>query len=120
MRLTSLALDLLVVLAFAAFGRLSHYGELSALGVLETGWPFAVGMAIGWVLAGRSGRRLRGFRAGLLIWLLTLILGIALRLLTDEGAAPSFIAVSAGVLGAGMLGWRGIVAFVSPPPKGPS
>ena len=41
------AIDALLVLVFATIGRASHEHSLDVLGVLETAWPFLVGLAAG-------------------------------------------------------------------------
>lgn len=113
MRATSLALDVVVVLAFAVAGRASHAEGLSVLGVGDTAWPFLVAMLMGWVLARLLGLALRSLRAGLIIWPVTIAGGMVLRLLTGDGAAWSFVLVATGVLGAGLLGWRAVTAVVT-------
>jgi hypothetical protein len=47
------------------------------------------------------------------VWGTTWALGVALRVVTDQGAFPTFQIVSFGFLAVTMLGWRGIVALVS-------
>lgn len=111
MRLTTLALDLVVVLAFAFAGNRSHYGEVTMAGVLQTTWPFALALLAGWLIAGRTRWALRSLRSGLLIWLTTVIGGMLLRLLTGAGTAWTFVGVATLVLGAGLLGWRFLVAL---------
>ena len=111
MRATSIGLDIAVVLAFALAGRASHDEGLSVLGLADTAWPFLLGLVLGWVLVGRSRLALRSLRAGLIIWPVTVAVGMLLRLLTGDGAALSFVLVAAGVLGAAMLGWRAVVTL---------
>src|SRR5687768_9302606 len=41
--------DLVAVIVFVAVGRNSHDESLSASGLLETGWPFAIGVVVGYV-----------------------------------------------------------------------
>ena len=79
MRLTTIVLDLPVVLAFAVAGQSSHYGSVTVSAVLLTAWPFAVGALVGWVVTGGAGWALRSLRAGAVIWPVTVILGMALR-----------------------------------------
>ncbi|MGC0249075.1 DUF3054 domain-containing protein [Pseudactinotalea sp. Z1748] len=118
MRLVSIALDLLVVLAFAVAGRASHYDTVTPTGVLQTAWPFAVGALVAWVIAGRTRWALRSLRSGLLIWPITLALGMGLRLLNGEGTASAFVLVATGVLGLGLLGWRVVAALLVPQAPG--
>jgi Protein of unknown function (DUF3054) len=105
-------LDAAVVLTFAAAGRSSHAEGGGLAGVLGTAWPFLVACALGWVVA-RAWRRPTLLRpTGVVVWALTWAGGLALRGLAGEGVAPAFVAVAAGVLALGLLGWRG-VAMVS-------
>ncbi len=104
-------LDVVTVLAFATVGRATHAEGLSVLGVLQTAWPFAVGLLLGWsvALAVTSARRavhLGSLRAGAVVWACTVPTGMALRTLTDQGTATAFVVVAAVTLAAGLLGWR--------------
>jgi len=119
MRLTTIVIDLLVVLAFAVAGQSSHYGAVTVSGVLLTAWPFAVGALVGWILTGGAGWALRSLRAGLVIWPVTLLVGMGLRWLTGSGTAPTFVLVAAGVFGVGLLGWRAIAALAARRSPGP-
>ena len=112
MRLTTLALDVAVVLVFAIAGRASHYDSVTPAGVLSTAWPFAVGLLIAWLAAGRTRWALRSLPAGLLIWPVTLLAGMAIRWLVGDGTATAFVLVAAGVLGLGLMGWRGLAALL--------
>lgn len=104
----ALALDLLVVVAFATTGRRSHAEGVTAAGVAVTAWPFAVGAGAGWVAA-------RGWRAptsvprtGVPVWVAAVAGGMLLRRLTGEGTAASFVVVATVVLGVALLGWRAV------------
>lgn len=96
--------DLFVVLVFAAVGRASH--GLDAGGVLVTAWPFLVGCAVAWAVLLVLGDQGRGLRGAAVVWLITLLGGVALRITTGETAQPSFVLVSAIFLGACFGGWR--------------
>lgn len=104
-------LDMVFVLVFVLIGRASH--QESLLGVLETSWPFLGGLAIGWLLmrAWRTPMRIRW--TGLGIWAGTVIGGLLLRVVAGQGVQPSFMIVTALVLGAFLLGWRGLAALIS-------
>ncbi|MCM6777470.1 DUF3054 domain-containing protein [Nocardia sp. CDC159] len=116
-RLVPFVLDALLVIVFCAIGRRSHH-EAIAAGLLRTLWPFGTGLLIGWALglwlfAGNEwasaikrfdGRRL--WPTGVVIWLSTLIGGMALRVLSGQGIAPSFVLVAGSVLAFFLLGWR--------------
>lgn len=102
----ALALDVLLVVVFAALGRGSHQEALTATGVWQTAWPFLTGLAVGWavVLLRRASPGSVG--TGLLLWGCTWAIGMALRLATGAGTAPAFLVVAAVALGLLLLCWR--------------
>jgi Protein of unknown function (DUF3054) len=98
--------DLVLVAAFVLIGRTSHREPLGAMEFLVTVWPFAVGLAAGWA-ATRAWRAPFAIgRVGLPLWLITVVVGLALRALTGQGVLVAFVVVSTIVLGAFLLGWR--------------
>lgn len=103
-RLAWFLLDLLFVVVFAAVGRASH-GE-GVLGTLITAWPFAAACAVAWIILAVLSDDGRGVRGGLIVWLVTLIGGMALRVASGDTAAWPFIIVATLFLGATLLGWR--------------
>ena len=107
------AVDLTLVLVFVLIGRRSHDEGFSVLGSLNTAWPFVAGLTIGW-LATRAWRFPRGVKnPGVVIWASTAVIGVALRALSGQGVAVSFVIVTAIVLAVFLLGWRLIAAAVS-------
>lgn len=104
-------LDLVLVIVFVVIGRASH-GEDVLSGLVTTLWPFAVALLVGWFIgrAWRSPRRL--MPNGVLVWTVTWAVGILLRLASGQGVEWGFLVVSLVVLGAFLLGWRGIAALV--------
>ncbi|MFB9732692.1 MULTISPECIES: DUF3054 domain-containing protein [Ornithinimicrobium] len=111
MRRFAFWLDLGVVLVLAAGGRRSHDLDGSVLGVLETAWPFLVGLAVGWVAVARQPRTRRvWWLDGTVVTLSTVVVGMLLRLASGQGAAAAFVLVATAVLAAGMLGWRAVDA----------
>src|ERR1700748_3797196 len=105
MRLTRIAvlLDTATVLIFVVIGRASHVQGESLAGIASTAWPFLCGLAAGWALSswrGRSDRRatagwaLAVRPAGVVIWLSTVALGMALRVVAGQGTAVAFIVVA--------------------------
>lgn len=113
MRPHTFVLDLLVVLTFATAGRASHDLSSGVVGVLETAWPFLMGMALGWVAVLRqpAGRRFWPLD-GAVVTVSTLVIGMLLRLATGAGTALPFVLVAAGVLTLGFLGWRAVEALM--------
>ncbi|WP_221586130.1 DUF3054 domain-containing protein [Microbacterium sp. G2-8] len=108
----ALAIDVALVVAFAAIGMRSHHGGFTALGLLETAWPFLVGALLGWLVA-RAWRRPARLGTGLLIWFVAAAGGMALRVATGGGFAWSFLIVTLVVLAALLIGWRAIAALVA-------
>lgn len=106
------AIDVVLVLAFVLIGRSSHAEGITPAGVLGTAWPFLVALAVGWALA-RAWRRPFAAAPGLTIWAATVALGLLLRAVTGEGVQPGFVVVTALVLAAFLLGWRGAVSWRS-------
>ena len=108
------AIDLIAVLVFAIVGRSSHAESVEAVGVGLTAWPFLVGTLLGTALAllwhrARPGLRAvvpAGLVAGVVVWLCTVIGGIALRLLSGDTAETPFVIVATITLGVLLLGWR--------------
>ncbi|QGN57278.1 DUF3054 domain-containing protein [Nostocoides sp. HKS02] len=110
--LPSFLVDAGFVLLFALIGRASHVEGVTVLGVLDTAWPFLVGLVLGWAAAWlvRRDWPVEVVHATP-IWLLTVAAGLALRVVSGGGGAPlSFALVAAVVLGAFLLGWRALVA----------
>ena len=105
------AIDLVLIIVFAAIGMTNHHGSILP-GLVIVAWPFVAGAAIGW-LASRAWRApAKPVRSGLVIWILAVVAGMALRVATGGGFAWSFFLVTAFVLGAFLVGWRAIVALV--------
>ena len=99
-------LDVVVVAGFALAGRRSHAEAMTISGWWGTAWPFLAALLIGWILALGTRRHPGAVRAGVLIWLVTLAGGMGLRVAVGQGTAAPFIAVAAGVLLLGLVGWR--------------
>nr|WP_033246523.1 DUF3054 domain-containing protein [Nocardia carnea] len=112
-----IVVDALLVVLFCVIGRRSH-DEAILAGLLRTAWPFVIGLAVGWIAAYLLYRRRRetesfnGMRlrpTGLVIWSSTLVVGMALRVVSGQGTAVSFIIVAASVLALFLLGWRAAI-----------
>jgi hypothetical protein len=100
-----IAIDLVLVIVFAVIGRASHGEALSLGGVLVTGWPFLLSCLIGSMLACLV-LRLSWLREGLLVWAVTVVLGMLLRGISGGGMAIGFLIVATVVLAAFLVGWR--------------
>ncbi|RXZ45201.1 DUF3054 domain-containing protein [Agromyces binzhouensis] len=106
------AVDVVLVVAFAAIGRGSHREVVDAVGVWETAWPFLVGLAIGWLVV-RGWRHPLAVRpTGIAAWLAAVLVGMLLRVATGSGAAFAFVIVATLTLAAFLLGWRAVAALV--------
>ncbi|MDQ2754667.1 MAG: DUF3054 domain-containing protein [Actinomycetota bacterium] len=110
MRRTGLVLDLAAVLVFVGVGSDTHAHGLSLSGVASTAWPFVVGLAFGWLMLSLAHlRNAASPVSGLVVALVTVALGMILRVVAGQGIAFAFVLVALGFLGATMLGWRLIV-----------
>ncbi|MGX1771550.1 DUF3054 domain-containing protein [Nocardia brasiliensis] len=120
-KLVPLVVDALLVILFCAIGRRSH-DEAVLTGLLRTLWPFAIGLALGWLVAIAATSRLFGdagriarfdgtalWPTGILVWLGTLGGGMLLRVVSGQGTAFSFVLVAGVVLALFLLGWRAAI-----------
>lgn len=106
--LAALAADIVCVTVFTSIGRRSHAEGLTVAGVAETAWPFLTGTLVGWLLS-RGWRRPTAIApTGVVVWLCTVAVGMALRKATGTGIAASFIAVASIVTAVLLLGWRAL------------
>ncbi len=108
----AVVLDVVAVLAFAAGGRATHSADSPLAAVLTIAWPFLVGLAVGWVLLRAWRSPLTAWPTGLVLWVTTWVVGMALRWATGEGLATAFLVVSAGFLLATLVGWRLVALLV--------
>lgn len=106
--------DLVLVVVFCVIGRLSHAeGIFSDLpGLVNTIWPFVVAALVAHVVL--LARRVRAERMlpGLVVWAVTLVLGLGLRAVSGQGTALPFIIVATLTLALFLLGWRAVLALV--------
>ncbi|SDS70527.1 Protein of unknown function [Paraoerskovia marina] len=111
--LAAAAADLICVLALAVGGYQTHDAGSTGATVLRIVWPFAAGLALGWLVSRAWRRPTALWPTGVVVWGCAWAGGVVLRVLTDQGAAPAFQIVSFGFLAVTLLGWRGVVAAVS-------
>ena len=105
--------DVCCVLVFVVIGRASHHAGGTPAGVVSTSWPFLAGLAAG-ELVTRAWRRPSALvPTGIGVWLATVALGQALRVLSGQGTAPAFVIVSLLFLGLFLLGWRLVARLAS-------
>lgn len=108
----ALVVDAVLVVIFAITGRAHHAEHLDAAGVWATAWPFLVSLLIAWIAARAWRHPLALWPTGVLIWVVTLVVGMLLRLASGEGAALAFVIVAAITLALLLVGWRGIAAAI--------
>ncbi len=107
------ALDVVLVLAFAALGRGQHGRAETLAGLWQTAWPFLAGLAIVWLAALVWRAPTAVLRSGLPVWIGTVALGMLLRVIfTDGGAALPFVLVATASLGIALVGWRLVAALI--------
>ena len=107
--------DAAFVLLFALIGRISHVEGVTLGGVAGTAWPFLVGLVVGWAAA-RILRHRWPWQVGdaVPVWVLTVIVGLALRVGSGSGGAPwTFALVATLALGLFLIGWRCAAAVTS-------
>ena len=102
----SIVLDVVTVATFVAIGRSAHDKGLTLGGFDSTAWPFAIGLAAGWLLAERCRGQVSSPYAGGVVVVATVVVGMALRVLSGQGTAVAFVLVAVAFLGLGMVGWR--------------
>lgn len=102
--------DLVLVVVFVLIGRTSHGEQESPGGFITTFWPFLVGLAAGWAVARAWRRPMSVGHAGIVVWIVTVVVGLLLRLATGQGAPFAFVVVASIVLGAFLVGWRVLLA----------
>jgi peptidoglycan/LPS O-acetylase OafA/YrhL len=106
--MTAVVIDLCCVLAFVVIGRASHTEGEAIAGLAKTAWPFLAGLLIGWA-ATRGWRRPAALvRTGLGVWVATVAVGMALRVVSGQGTAFTFVVVALVFLGLFLLGWRAV------------
>ena len=112
------AIDVVLVLVFAAIGRASHAESSPVLGALTTAWPFLVGTLFGWgVVRLRRKRWPLEVGPGITVWFATVLFGMLLRLASGQGTALPFVAVAALTLAVLLVGWRAVAALGTGPSR---
>ncbi|MEO6125275.1 MAG: DUF3054 domain-containing protein [Ilumatobacteraceae bacterium] len=107
------ALDVVAVLLFVAIGRRSHDEPGSVVGgTIAVAAPLLIGLVIGWLLA-QAWTSPMTLRSGAIIWVVTVVVGLAMRrLVFDRSIATAFIIVATVVLCLFLLGWRLVAAQI--------
>lgn len=111
-------IDIVLVIVFALVGRSSHAEAASLTGLWTTAYPFLAGWLAGSLVVRSWRHPLRLWPTGVVVWVLTVAVGMLLRVLTGQGNVDgnplplSFVIVATVVLGVFLLGWRAIVGAV--------
>ncbi|AOH44979.1 DUF3054 domain-containing protein [Propionibacterium sp. NM47_B9-13] len=108
----ALVADVVCVILFATIGRACHGEALSPGGLLRTGTPFVLGLAVGWVIVVTARIAALRWLAGVVLWGTTLIVGMAVRYFTGQGIAVAFVIVAASFLALTLIGWRAVVTAI--------
>ena len=106
-------LDFLFLLLFVGIGRRTHHDGGAFAGFANTLWPFVTGLLAGWAFTRWTHRNSLSPTSGLLIVLATVAIGMALRVVSGQGIAFSFIIVATVFLSIFLVGWRFALSFVS-------
>jgi hypothetical protein len=102
--------DLVVILVFVAIGRRSHDEGGDTAGFVRVAWPFVVGLGVGWIASGLW-RAALAWRRAVIAWLVTVAVGMALRIVVQgHELKPTFVVVALVFVGVCMLGWRAAAA----------
>jgi hypothetical protein len=111
----AIAIDVVLVVAFAAIGRASHESGVlgdDGLGLFTTAWPFVAALAVGWLVSLAWRRPFAPLRAGVPIWAVTVMGGMLLRMLSGQGTALPFVVVATLTLLLLLVGWRAVAIAV--------
>jgi peptidoglycan/LPS O-acetylase OafA/YrhL len=101
--------DLAVIVVFVVIGRRTHGEDAGVSGFFRVLWPFAAGLAVAWLVTGLA-RAPLAWRRAVPAWLLTVAVGIALRIVVQgHDFKVSFAIVALLFTAAGLLGWRAVV-----------
>ena len=98
--------DAVAIVVFAAIGRANHDESTAAHGIWHTAWPFLLGAALGLAATAYARTSPTSVRAGVRVWVWTLVIGMVVRAATGAGTAVAFVIVAAIVLAAFLVGWR--------------
>lgn len=111
--LKPLVFDVIAVAVFAVLARLAH-GGVSPAAVVDTFWPFAVGVLIGAVIIAATKMAPASLSGGVVMWLAVAATGLGIWGIR-HAAVPhiSFILVASIMSGLLLLGWRVAARFVA-------
>lgn len=105
-------IDTALVVAFAAIGRRNHEEDPGVTGLIGTAGPFVVGLVVAWLVA-TAWNKPFDVRTGLVVWPVTVVVGMIGRRLIGDGTAVSFVIVATLFTGATLVGWRALRAVIA-------
>jgi hypothetical protein len=109
----SLLADVGIVVVFVLAGRRTHQQSTDLTATLGALWPFMAALGAGWLIS-RAHRAPTHLGRGVIIWAVTLTLGMVLRAgVMGQGTATAFVLVAAGFTAAGIIGWRVIISLAT-------
>ncbi len=114
-RFTPLAagLDAAVITLFVAIGQREHDQDTDPANFLDTAIPFYVGLLVAWLVV-RTWRRPTSWLTGLLMWPITVLVGMLIRsIVFDDGTATAFVVVATAFIGLFLIGWRAVFGLVT-------
>ena len=103
--------DCVAVLVFAAIGRANHHVSTGAHGIWHTAWPFLLGAGLGLAVTAYARVSPISLRAGVRVWIWTLVIGRVVRAVDGAGTAIAFVIVATIVLAAFLIGWRAALTW---------
>jgi len=103
--------DAASILVFAAVGRANHHESAAAHGIWHTAWPFLLGAALGLAFTAYQRVTPTAVRAGVRVWVWTLVIGMVVRSSIGGGTPIAFVIVAAVVLAAFLIGWRALLTW---------
>ena len=103
-----LLLDVVAVLAFVGIGVSVHAHGGGPVRWASVAWPFLVGLGVAWAAVGATRRPLSTPQGGVVVTVVTVGVGMTLRVVSGQGTAVAFAVVALCFLGAAMVGWRSV------------
>ncbi|QXB42431.1 DUF3054 domain-containing protein [Jonesia denitrificans] len=107
------ALDVVLVVLFAAAGRQSHNEVATIVGIADTAWPFLLGLLVGWVITRQWQTTTTGLPIVFQVWPAAIMLAfvtwafaLAIRVLAGDTNSGGFPFVALGFLLLMLVGWR--------------
>src|SRR6185436_5596026 len=108
---TAVAADAVAIVLFAWIGRANHDESTTARGIWHTAWPFLLGAALGLAFTAYQRVTPTAVRAGVRVWVWTLVIGMVVRSSLGGGTPIAFVIVAAVVLAAFLIGWRALLTW---------